>query len=252
MSAPTDLALEGRTALVVGGAGALGRAVCADLARRGAAVAVGYRSNESRARAFAAELGGEAMAVALDIDSDASIDEGYAAVEERLGTVGVLVNTAHPEMAPRALADLERAEFTRQATAAAGHVAVCRRALPGMREARFGRIVYVSGALMSRPAAGFAAYGAAKAAATTVTRYLALEEGRAGITANIVAPGRIVDPNDELDAEREELSRALLERTALGAFPTLAEVARTIGWLSTSSELTGQTVWVTGGEPILA
>jgi NAD(P)-dependent dehydrogenase (short-subunit alcohol dehydrogenase family) len=252
MSAPTDRALTGRTALVVGGAGALGRAVCADLARRGANVAVGYRSNESQARSIAAGIEGAAIAVPIDIDSDESIDEAYAEIEDRLGRVGVLVNTAHPDMAPRALAELGRSDLTLQLNAAAGHVAVCRRALPGMREAHFGRIVYVSGALMSRPAPGFGAYGAAKAAATAATRYLALEEGRAGITANIVAPGRIIDSEDDLDAERDELSRVLLARTALGAFPTLAEVARTIGWLGTSSELTGQTLWVTGGEPILA
>ncbi len=92
----------------------------------------------------------------------------------------------------------------------------------------------------------------AKAAAATLTRYVALEEGRNGITANIVAPGRVVSDAGEEDPEpeRAELSRQLLARTALGAFPTHSQVADAARVLVESEYLTAQTLWVTGGEPI--
>lgn len=250
MTTATTLPLENRVALVVGGAGRLGRAICSDLAARGAVVAVGYRGSAGAARTLAAEIGG--IAVRIDVDEDESIDAAFAEIEAERGTVAVVVDTAHVESHPRAIADLDREFLAAHLGAVQGFAAVARRALPGMRAEHWGRFVYLSGALMSRPYAGFGAYGAAKAAATTLTRYIAAEEGRAGVTANIVAPGRVFDPTDELDETRRELSDMLLSRTALGEFPTATQIAATVGDLATSSHLTGQTVWITGGEPIIA
>ncbi|GAA1701346.1 beta-ketoacyl-ACP reductase [Microbacterium sediminicola] len=250
MSSAQTAPLEGRVALVVGGAGRLGREICRILADRGAIVAVGYRGSEDAARALAAEIDG--LAVRIDVNDDDAIDRAFARVEAERGSVTVVVDTAHVESHPRAVADLDREFLGEHLAAVQGFAAVARRALPGMRDAGWGRFVYVSGALMSRPYAGFSAYGAAKAAATTLTRYLAAEEGRAGVTANIVAPGRVFDPADELDETRRELSDMLLARTALGEFPTAAQIAATVADLTTSSHLTGQTVWITGGEPIIA
>lgn len=242
--------LTGRVALVVGGSGRIGRAVSGDLAARGARVAVGYRRSAESAGQIAGALGG--VAVEIDTGDDAIIDAAFARVESELGAVEILVDAAHAESAPRPVAELDRAYLDSHLRAVPGFAALVRRAIPGMRGAAWGRVVYISGALMSRPHPGFAAYGAAKAAATTLTRYLALEEGRAGITANIVAPGRVFDPADELDDDRRALSDLLRERTALGGFPTTAEVAEAVGLLVSTPQLTGQTVWVTGGEPIIA
>jgi NAD(P)-dependent dehydrogenase (short-subunit alcohol dehydrogenase family) len=246
--APTPL--RGRVAFVVGGSGRLGSAICRDLAARGARVAVGYRGSREAAHQVAEEVGG--VAVRIDTDDDRAISDAFATAQDELGVVTIVVDTAHVESDPRAIADQDRDFLGAHLRAVQGFAAVARRALPPMREQHWGRIVYVSGALMSRPHAGFGAYGAAKAAATTLTRYLALEEGRAGITANVVAPGRVADPADDLDGARRELSDLLLSRTALGAFPTAADVAATVGTLVCSPQLTGQTVWVTGGEPIIA
>jgi NAD(P)-dependent dehydrogenase (short-subunit alcohol dehydrogenase family) len=250
----SDADLAGRVAIVAGATGTIGRAVCADLAARGATIAVLYRSRSDDAAALAAGLPSRALAVPVDLASDASLDAALIAVERELGAPGVLVNTVHAESSIVRVADLSRADLDVQFASVTAHAALVSRVLPAMREGAWGRIVYVSGALMARPHPGFAAYGAAKAAASVLTRYLALEEGRAGITANIVAPGRVVDPADAeaLDPERASLSARLLERTALGAFPTPAEVARAVGDLAGAGAITGQTVWVTGGEPIAA
>jgi NAD(P)-dependent dehydrogenase (short-subunit alcohol dehydrogenase family) len=246
--------LVGRVAIVAGATGTIGRAVCADLAARGATIAVLYRSRSDDAAALAAGLPTPALAVPVDLASDASLDAALVAVERELGAPGILVNTVHAESSIVRVADLSRGDLDVQFASVTAHAALVSRVLPAMRETAWGRIVYVSGALMARPHPGFGAYGAAKAAASVLTRYLALEEGRAGITANIVAPGRVVDPAgaETLDPERAALSARLLERTALGAFPTPAEVARAVGDLAEAGAITGQTVWVTGGEPIAA
>jgi NAD(P)-dependent dehydrogenase (short-subunit alcohol dehydrogenase family) len=246
--------LAGRVAFVAGGSGLIGRAVARELAGQGASVAVHYRSSDETARALVAELPGAHAAIGGDLDAPGGAAAAVAAAAAALGPVDVLVNTVHASHGIVPVAELGAAELAPQFRSVQTHVDLCAAVVPGMRERAWGRIVYVSGALMTRPYAGFGAYGAAKAAATTLTRYLALEEGRNGITANIVAPGRVVDPADDtaLTPERQALSDLLLSRTALGRFPSPDDVARSIGMLTGhgSDALTGQTVWVTGGEPL--
>lgn len=246
--------LAGRVALVTGATGTIGRAVCAELAGRGATLAIHCRRDRAGADRLAAELPGEHLVVQADLSDAIALDAAFAAMKRTVGPASIVVNTAHESHAPIPVAELTTHELDDQFRSVTAHVALCARAIPAMRRAGWGRIVYISGALMSRPYPGFGAYGAAKAAATTLTRYLALEEGRAGITANIVAPGRVVDAAEEgeLDEVRQALSDRLLERTALGAFPSPLQVAQVVGMLvgAGSESLSGQTMWVTGGEPM--
>lgn len=245
--------LKGRTAFVAGSTGPVGRAVVTALVAAGARVGVHHRSDASGAAGLVSALPGEALAVRAELTDPASVDLAVAAVEAAFGPVALLVNAAHPRHREhRAVADLTPGDLADQFAGVTAHAALCARVVPGMRQQGFGRIVYVSGALMARPAPGNGAYGAAKAAASVLTRYLALEEGRHGITANVVAPGRIVDPAHEehLSPERADLARRLLERMALPTFPSPAEVADSVLALLGSGAVTGQTLWVTGGEPI--
>jgi NAD(P)-dependent dehydrogenase (short-subunit alcohol dehydrogenase family) len=247
--------LGGRVALVAGGSGRLGAEVARGLAAAGAAVAVHYRGNRAAAQDAAAACA-HGVALGADVTDAAAVDGLYAAAQRALGApVTVLVNAADPgghEAAP--VAELAPEELDRHLSGVRAHHLLCARGIPAMRAAGFGRIVFVSGALMARPAGGLSAYGSAKAAASTLTRYVALEEGRHGITANVVAPGRIVAPDEPEPSEPHlrALADRLLERMALQRFPTYAEVAETIGALTlpSLSPVTGQTLWVTGGEPI--
>jgi len=240
-------------ALVAGGTGPIGRAIATALAGDGLRVALHYRSRADVAEKVLAELPGDHLAVGADLGDPAAVDAALAVVREQLGPVAVLVNAAHPALrTSAAVADTAATDLAAQLAGVQAHVALCARVVPSMREHGWGRIVYVSGALMSRPAPGLGAYGAAKAAATVLTRYLALEEGRHGITANVVAPSRVVDPDEdeELTPEQAALSARLLVRMALPTFPTPAEVAAAVLTLVRSPALTGQTLWVAGGEPI--
>ncbi|SDY56445.1 SDR family oxidoreductase [Herbiconiux ginsengi] len=247
-------ALAGRVAFVAGATGTIGRAVAAELAALGATVVVHCRGDRSGAEALAGALPGEHPVVQADLGDAGALEGAFAEVESLVGPVTVLVNTVHAGQGPVRVADATPGIIDAEFAGVKLHAALVARVVPGMRDEGWGRVVYLSGALMSRPHPGFGIYGAAKAAATTLTRYLALEEGRNGITANVVAPGRVVDPAEqvELDATRQELSDRLLERTALGVFPSPLEVAQVVSMLvgPGSGSITGQTMWVTGGEPI--
>lgn len=255
MSAATG-ELAGRVAFVAGGSGALGRAVAERLSSLGASVAVHYRSSRGSAEAVAGGLAGPAIAVAGDCTDPGEVDRAFTEVEAALGPVDILINCTHPQDDVNAVvaeAPLELLEH--QLDGVRGHLALVQRAVPGMRAVGFGRIVYVSGALMARPSKGFGFFGAAKAAATTLTRYLALEEGGHGVTANVIAPGRILDRDDDsaLDESFEQLAEVLRGRLALPDWPDTHEVAAIAALLvgEGSGHLTGQTLWVTGGEPIV-
>lgn len=242
-----------RVALVAGATGPIGRATARQLAARGWNVALHYNSSRARAEALAEAIGARARVFGADLTAP---DAAAALVSEvsRWGSLAALVNTVHPvESTPAPVADLGAGVLASQLAAVELHASLCAAVVPGMRANGGGTIVYVAGALMTRPAPGFGAFGAAKAAAATLTRYLALEEGRNGIRANIVAPGRVApDEPEELDDEWRALELELLARTALGGFPTSDDVARSIATLvgDDGAMLTGQTIWVTGGEPI--
>lgn len=242
--------LSGEVALVAGATGAIGRHVVAELAAAGAAVAVHYRQGSATADALVVAHPG-AVAVAAELPGDAATDALFATVEQRLGPVTILVNAVDPGVpTPTPVAELSDDGLAGCLEGVHVHHQLCRRAIPAMREAGRGRIVFLAGAAMDRLAAGMAAYGSGKAAASVLTRYLALEEGRHGITANVVAPGRVAEPDapEPDDPALRRLSLTAREASALGRFPTPLEVARTVATLASPElvHLTGQTIYVTG------
>lgn len=255
MTAPAApaAALAGAVALIAGATGPIGLATTRALLARGVRVALLSRSNGPAAASLVGEYGDDlAIALQADLGDPATVDAAVRSIEERFGPIGVLVNAAHGRQPPIGVADATVERIRGELDSVVGHAALCARVIPGMRAQGFGRIVFVSGALMARPVPGFGPYAAAKAAATTLTRYLAIEEGRNGILTGIVAPGRVVDPGDDLTPtpEMAEAARRLQERLALPDFPTSAQIADAILALVETDALTGQILWVTGGEPI--
>lgn len=244
-----------RVAFIAGATGALGTAICNELAAAGMSVVVHAHSNSAAATTIAEQLPGDHLAVTGELMSNA---EPSAPVQQALATFGridVVVNAAHPRLETSSpVATTSASDLQTHLDGVVMHASLCRDVVPTMRAQGNGRIVFVAGALMQRPAAGFGAYGAAKAAAATLTRYVALEEGRHGITANIVALGRVVDDelDEDLSHEKQHLASQLAARLALGSFPSSSDVARVISMLvqPAADAITGQTIWVTGGEPI--
>jgi NAD(P)-dependent dehydrogenase (short-subunit alcohol dehydrogenase family) len=185
--------LDGRTALVTGSAKRVGRELLLALAACGADVAVHYDESEAEAAATAEEAcerGADATTVQADITDPASVDAAFDAVEDELGTVDVLVNNVG-DFDPRHWADIEWESWRNVVeTTFYGTVLCSRRALEGMGEAGWGRIVNIGFAdsdLMHAHPENFP-YFVAKTGVIMFTRMLASDTQDDGITVNAVSP----------------------------------------------------------------
>lgn len=250
-----------RTALVTGGTGGIGRAVALRLAREGMRVTCVYKNNERAREACAAlfsEAAGEAAGGAAGGGlearferADLSVAGEVSALFDRLAQAGrepeLLINAAGMTRdAP--LAFLSAADF--DAVLAANLKStflVCQQAVKAMVRRRFGRIVNFSSPAALLGNEGQTAYAAAKAGVLGLSRSLAREVGRFGITVNTVSPGLVrTELTEGLTAQRLE---RLIARTPLGRTATADEVAGMVWMLSQdrAAALTGQCFAIDGG-----
>jgi 3-oxoacyl-[acyl-carrier protein] reductase len=235
-----------RVAVVSGATGAIGAATCRELAALGLHVVVGYRSDAAAAEALVTELAGSATAVHLDVTDEASVTACMTRAAE-LGTVAVLVNNAGMT-GDDLLLRLEPESFDMtMATNLRGSYLLCRAAIRPMLRARYGRIINVSSIVALRGNAGQVAYGAAKAGLIGLTKSLAREVARKGITVNAVAPGFVVSTmTSELPTEAQA---ALVAAAPIGRAVEAEEVARAIAYLASpgAGATTGVVLPVDGG-----
>jgi 3-oxoacyl-[acyl-carrier protein] reductase len=233
-------------ALVTGGSRGIGAASSRALAAEGWPVAILYRSSDAAADALVEEIaagGGRALAVRADIADPAAADAAFAAAEAELGPVLVLVNNAGVRadgLAPQ-LSDEEWGSVIDTNLTAAFRLT--RRALRPMLRARFGRIVNIASVVGLRANPGQANYAAAKAGLVGMTKTVAAEVARRGITVNAVAPGFI-----DTDMTEGILDGAV-ERIPARRAGTPDEVAACIRFLASeeASYVTGATLVVDGG-----
>ncbi|MFB6305220.1 MAG: SDR family oxidoreductase [Haloferacaceae archaeon] len=197
--------LSGRVALVTGSAKGVGRALLLRMADAGADVAVHYNTSEAAATATAEEArdrGAAATAVGADVTDPDAVAELFDAVESSLGAVDVLVNNVG-DFAPRHWADLSFEEWRRVVeTNLYGTYLCTRRALPGMREREWGRVVNV-GYAGSEKALAYAKnfpYFVAKTGVLMFTRMLAQDTMDDGVTVNAVSP-YVVENSDVFPGE---------------------------------------------------
>jgi 2-hydroxycyclohexanecarboxyl-CoA dehydrogenase len=242
--------LEGRIALVTGGTGGIGAATCRRLAAEGATVAV-TDLDPAKAEELAAEIGGRGYE--LDVRSVESVRAAVAAAEGDLGPLDVVVNNAgYDEFG--FFVHTDEAMWDRVlATNLRGVIAVTHAVLPGMQERRGGRIVNVASEAGRLGSPGSGVYSAAKAGVIGLTKAVAGESARYGVTCNAVAPGPIETPllmsAKELGDVGERIVGNMIGKTALRRLGQPEEVAATIAFLASddASYVTGQTLGVSGG-----
>lgn len=241
-----------RVAVVTGGAGGIGRAVCRRLAADGHSVVVNYRSRADRASALVAELaehGVGAIAVPADLGTTAGAELLHRAAVREFGTVDVLVNNASPRINPKPLDALEWEDVQDQLDVQVrGAYAMTRAVVPGMTERGRGRIVNITSQVVDGPpTVGWTGYAMAKGALAVFSRYMAAELGPRGITVNCVAPGMTETSLIGDISEKQQLITA--RQTPLRRLARPEDVASAVAYLVSDDAafVTGDTLAVNGG-----
>jgi 2-hydroxycyclohexanecarboxyl-CoA dehydrogenase len=244
-----------RVALVSGGAGGIGAAVCAALAAQGRAVAVADLDGE-RAEAVAAQLrdgGHEAVGLALDVTDSAGVSTAVDAARERLGPVGVLVNNAGwDELRP--FVDTDEGFWRRVIEVNfTGALRLTHAVLPGMIDAGWGRVLCVSSDAARVGSSLESVYAGAKGALLSFTKSIARELATKGVTANAVCPGPTATPLlagiVESAPDAAKVIGAMTRAVPMKRLGRPDDVAAAIAFLASeqASYVTGQTLSVSGG-----
>ena len=238
--------LEGRSALVTGGAKGIGAAIARRLSAEGARVTIGDVDTDG-AEGVAAEIG--AAAVRLDVTDP---DSAETAVEAA-GGVDVLVNNAGMDEFAF-FTDTDPGLWDRVLAVNLKGVLACTHAvLPGMQQAGYGRIVNVASEAGRVGSKGSAVYSAAKGGVIAFTKAAARENARFGITVNAVAPGPIDTPLLRRARELGEVGERIIETmkgaTQLRRLGQPEEVAAAVAFLASeeAAYVTGETLGVSGG-----
>lgn len=255
-----DLGIGGKTALVLGAGGGLGGAIARQLAAEGARLALGDINVDAvQATASAIEAdGGAALALEWDLGEIGQIETHVARIEAELGPIDILVNnTGGPPPSPVSGQDpaLWRQQFESMVLSV---IALTDRALPAMRERKWGRIITSTSSGVVAPIPNLGLSNALRVSLVGWSKTLAREVGRDGITANVILPGRIATPRitflDEQKAKRERRSVEEVAAESVAAIPVGRygdpnEYASTVAFLAGAGAayITGSVIRVDGG-----
>lgn len=246
---------DGQVAIVIGGTGALGAAIVAQLAREGAQVAFNYHSSPAKAEALIATLsadGGpkpEARQVTIsDAEAVKALIDDCAA---RHGRLDILVYAAGPTFQLDFVGNIAPEEFSRVIDAdLKGCFNAIHAALPHLRQTQ-GSVVAVTAAGVQRAIARDLLSLTPKSAITTLIRHVALEEGRRGVRANCVAPGFIDGGLGTAILENvgADVAQQIVKGIPMRRMGTVEEIADAVSYLASprASYVTGTTLFVTGG-----
>ena len=242
--------LKGKAALVTGGSRGIGRAVCLELARRGACVAVNYAGNAAAAEETVESckaMGVDAFSVQADVADAAACDAMVKEVLSRFGRLDILVNNAgitRDGLMPM----LKDADWDAVLDANLKGAFHCMRAAyrPMMKQ-KYGRVVNLSSIVGLRGNAGQANYAASKAGLIGLTKAVAKELAGRNVTVNAVAPGFI--DTDMTAALPEKARESMLASIPMGRLGQGEDVAKAVAFFAGDGAgyVTGQVLCVDGG-----
>ncbi|TWT39988.1 3-oxoacyl-[acyl-carrier-protein] reductase FabG [Phycisphaerae bacterium RAS1] len=242
--------LAGKVALVTGASRGIGRAIAIALAERGADVAVNYSSHGGPAEDVCEaihKLGRKAITVKANIANDAENHSMVSTVQAELGPIGVLVNNAgitrdksFAKMTYEIWKEVLDVDLT-------GPAMVTHECLPSMVEAGWGRVVFITSVIGQMGNFGQSNYAVAKGGLISLTRTLARETARKGVTVNAVAPGFI--ETDMTSVVAPAALEAIKSQTPVGRLGKPEEVAHAVCFLASpiAAFITGEVINVNGG-----
>lgn len=266
--------LEGRTAVVTGGANGIGRACCVRFAEEGANVVVADLLDTAETVALVKEQGREALAVQLDATSQSDNEAMAVAAVERFGGIDVLVTAAGISHADYRSGDVDRdrammaeaithidqpgAGITLLDPAAwqrvldvnlTGTMLACKATAPQMIEQKSGAIVTIASIAAKRPEAGPGAYSVSKAAVWMLTKWLAIDLAGAGVRVNAIGPGYIETNMTKGLFEYDIVKQMVLTQIPMGRTGTPRDIANAALFLASdeSSYMTGEILHPDGG-----
>jgi 3-oxoacyl-[acyl-carrier protein] reductase len=253
-ASPRPFSLAGRVALVTGSSTGLGKGIARCLGLAGATVAVNYAHSLPRAEATLAEIRAAGITAELfraDVTSESEVDGMFAAIERSLGPVDIVVVNATPAQPLKTIEEYDWA-FHQQMLDffVRSPYLLARRALPGMKARRHGRLINITSEVFHLGVAPFSAYVAAKGGQTGWSRSMAHELAPHGITVNMVAPGWIPVERHKDDPQADK--DAYLATVPMGRWGRPEEVGWAAAYLASDEAafVTGQTIAVNGGKTV--
>ena len=242
--------LKGKAALVTGGSRGIGRAVCLELARRGACVAVNYAGNAAAAEETVESckaMGVDAFSVQADVADAAACDAMVKEVLSRFGRLDILVNNAGITR-DNLLMKMSEEDFDAVINTNLKGVFNCIKHISRqMLKQKAGRIINISSVSGVLGNAGQANYCAAKSGVIGITKSAARELASRGITVNAVAPGFI--STEMTDVLSDSIKSSVTEQIPMKKFGETQDIAGAVAFLASEDAkyITGQVLCVDGG-----